>query len=68
VREGLLLWVFSDQGQERCVAKAIKHVDASGLFEETRGAIPDFPQESRVRENLMHGLTRGCRKRSHGEP
>ena len=71
VREGPLLWVF----RKRVRRSALRRLRSAG--EEVRdlrkrlGAMvevvcsslgPDFPQESRVWENLTHGSMRGCWK------
>ena len=58
----------SEEGQERALREL---VSAGGVIRDLRKRLgatdgmvrsdwgPDFPQESRVRENLMHGSMRG---------
>lgn len=50
----------SKEGKDGRIAESFKRPYVSGNFGRDYVVLDtEFPQESRVRENLMHGLTRG---------
>ena len=68
MREGPLLWVLRKRGKSGALRELRS---AGGMARDLRKRLgatvevvwssqgPEFPQESRVRENLMHGSMRG---------